>query len=226
MQLVPSNVHLLTPLCLELIEEILFSFVWLCMPLLTLVQVTDRTKMEPTELKQLVKKLLIIIGRVARLLEIKDFDPEDFSSTLSDGLDKQQLLGLMSSSHMPYILNRLNVSLELEVEEGVCVCARACVRVYMCECVLFKTCVHVCGAYLCTMVCVYAHVLLGWCVTDAGDVFTVYLYMSTTMCTLITAMYCNYRCPLFVPSTETCLRYTLITSVDNCTTHMSTLQSN
>ena len=98
MQLVPSNVRLLTPLCLELIVEILFSFVWLRMLLLTLVQVTDRTKMEPTELKQLVKKLLIIIGRVARLLEIKDFDPEDFSSTLSDGLDKQQLLGLMSSS--------------------------------------------------------------------------------------------------------------------------------
>ena len=104
-----------------LIVDILFSIVWLRMPLLTLAQVTDRTKMEPTQLKQLVKKLLIIIGRVARLLEIKDFDPEDFSSTISDGLDKQQLLGLMSSSHMPYILNRLNVSLELEVQEGVCV---------------------------------------------------------------------------------------------------------
>ena len=115
------------------------------MPLsLTLVQVTDRTKMEPTQLKQLVKKLLIIIGRVARLLEIKDFDPEDFSSTIiSDGLDKQQLLGLMSSSHMPYILNRLNVSLELEVQEGVCVCV--CGWVWVCVCV----CVCVCHVYTC-----------------------------------------------------------------------------
>ena len=121
------------------------------MPLLTFVQVTERTKMEPTELKQLVKKLLIIIGRVARLLEIKDFDPEDFSSTLSDGLDKQQLLGLMSSSHMPYILNRLNVSLELEMEEGVCVCVCVCV---VCVCVCVRVCVCVCvRVYVCVYVC-------------------------------------------------------------------------
>ena len=43
---------------------------------------------------------------------LQDFDPEYFSSTLmDDGLDRSQMQQLMSSSHMPYILNRLNVSL-------------------------------------------------------------------------------------------------------------------
>ena len=51
-------------------------------------------------------------------LSSQDFDPEDFSSTLSeaseDGLDRQQLMGLMSSSHTPFILNRLNMVLDSE----------------------------------------------------------------------------------------------------------------
>ena len=34
-------------------------------------QIADRTRSVPEQLKHLVKKLLIIIGRVARLLEIK-----------------------------------------------------------------------------------------------------------------------------------------------------------
>ena len=45
----------------------------------------------------------------------QDFDPEDFSSTLTeaseDGTDRHHLLGFMTSSHTPYILNRLNISL-------------------------------------------------------------------------------------------------------------------
>ena len=44
----------------------------------------------------------------------QDFDPDFFSSTLmDDGLDRSQMTQLMSSSHMPYILNRLNVSLSV-----------------------------------------------------------------------------------------------------------------
>ena len=152
------------------------------MPLsLTLVQVTDRTKVEPTQLKQLVKKLLIIIGRVARLLEIKDFDPEDFSSTIiSDGLDKQQLLGLMSSSHMPYILNRLNVSLELEVQEGVCVCV--CVGVCVCVCVSVCVCVCVSCLHVC-LECITkktSFFLFSYALCVHGSVFVkvcVYMHM-------------------------------------------------
>ena len=45
-------------------------------------------------------------------LVMQDFDPEDFSMTISEGqLDRTQVAELMSSSHTPYILNRLNVSL-------------------------------------------------------------------------------------------------------------------
>jgi len=122
--------------------------------------VTDRTKDEPEQLKQLVKKLLIVIGRVARLLEIMDFDPEDFSSTISE-VDKQQLTGLMSSSHMPYILNRLNVSLELEMEEGVCVCVYvcACVCVCVCVCMYVYVCVCVC---VCVCMCMCVCMCASW----------------------------------------------------------------
>ena len=63
---------------------------------------------------------------------LQDFDPEDFSSTLTeaheDGTDRQHLLGFMTSSHTPYILNRLNISLRAldnsreEEEEGRASC--------------------------------------------------------------------------------------------------------
>ena len=60
----------------------------------------------------------MIVGRLARLLEIIEFDPEDFSSTISDGLDKPQKMEFMSSSHTPYILNRLSTSLNADDENG------------------------------------------------------------------------------------------------------------
>ena len=63
-----------------------------------------------------MRKLLIVVGRLARLLEIMEFDPEDFSSTISDGLDKPQKMEFMSSSHMPYILNRLSTSINADDE--------------------------------------------------------------------------------------------------------------
>lgn len=77
-----------------------------------LTEVKERTKSEPIQLQRLVKKLLIIVGRTARLLEIMDFNPDDFyNMSDDDGLDKSQLAGLMASSHMPYILSRLNLSI-------------------------------------------------------------------------------------------------------------------
>lgn len=88
----------------------------------TLVEVTDRTslKMVPEQLKLLVRKLLVIISRVARLLEILEFDPLEFSSTLNESTqdaDRGVVLNFMSSSHMPYILNRLQISLEADDED-------------------------------------------------------------------------------------------------------------
>ncbi|CAI7999164.1 Microtubule-associated serine/threonine-protein kinase 1 [Geodia barretti] len=88
----------------------------------TLVEVTDRTssKMVPEQLKLLVRKLLVIIMRVARLLEIMEFDPQEFSSTLNESTqdaDRGVVLNFMSSSHMPYILNRLQISLEADDED-------------------------------------------------------------------------------------------------------------
>jgi microtubule-associated serine/threonine kinase len=88
----------------------------------TLVEVTDRTslKMVPEQLKLLVRKLLVIISRVARLLEIMEFDPQEFSSTLNESTqdaDRGVVLNFMSSSHMPYILNRLQISLEADDED-------------------------------------------------------------------------------------------------------------
>ncbi len=60
----------------------------------------------------------MIVGRIARLLEILDFDPEDFSNTITDSsLDKPTRLMFMSSSHMPYILNRLSTSLTVHGDE-------------------------------------------------------------------------------------------------------------
>ena len=51
---------------------------------------------------------------------MQDFDPEDFSQTISsDGLDRTQMQQLMGSSHMPYILNRLNVSVSANGSAGV-----------------------------------------------------------------------------------------------------------
>ncbi|XP_064387144.1 microtubule-associated serine/threonine-protein kinase 2-like isoform X2 [Halichondria panicea] len=85
---------------------------------LVLRDVKDRTGNRPECLEHLVRKLLIIVGRIARLLEIMQFDPEDFSSTIADSsLDKPTRLMFMSSSHMPYILNRLSTSLTSQ-EEG------------------------------------------------------------------------------------------------------------
>ena len=82
----------------------------------------QRTSSRPERLEHLVRKLLIIVGRIARLLEIMHFDPEDFSSTIADNsLDKPTKLMFMTSSHMPYILNRLSTSLapqDDEEEEG------------------------------------------------------------------------------------------------------------
>ncbi len=47
------------------------------------------------------------------------FDPEDFSSTIADSsLDKPSRLMFMSSSHMPYILNRLSTSLTSQDDGG------------------------------------------------------------------------------------------------------------
>ncbi len=81
----------------------------------------------------------------------QDFDPEEFHSTIAeDGMDKQQLVTLMSSSHTPYILNRLNTTLAMDGgEEGLslCVCvwgggACACVRACLCVCVCVRVCVY------------------------------------------------------------------------------------
>lgn len=48
----------------------------------------------------------------------QDFDPDDFYN-MEEGMDKSQLAGLMtSSSHMPYILSRLNMSISSNAEEG------------------------------------------------------------------------------------------------------------
>lgn len=56
---------------------------------------------------------------VSPLSLCQDFNPEDFAMMSEDGLDKSQLAGLMtSSSHVPYILSRLNMSLGNKEEES------------------------------------------------------------------------------------------------------------
>ena len=69
-------------------------------------------------MNQLVRKLMVIISRVARLVEISEFDPNALSSSVlqlsgdSGQGESAEWLQKLSSSHMPYILNRLNQSLE------------------------------------------------------------------------------------------------------------------
>ena len=49
----------------------------------------------------------------------QEFDPQEFSSTLNESTqdaDRGVVLNFMSSSHMPYILNRLQISLEADDE--------------------------------------------------------------------------------------------------------------
>ena len=62
------------PALLQTQNKFLFSLVYplssLSLLSLTLVQVKERTKNDPTQLEHLVKKLLIVINRMARLLEI------------------------------------------------------------------------------------------------------------------------------------------------------------
>ena len=51
----------------------------------------------------------------------QEFDPQEFSSTLNESTqdaDRGVVLNFMSSSHMPYILNRLQISLEAD-DEGM-----------------------------------------------------------------------------------------------------------
>jgi len=88
----------------------------------SLSQVKERTGSRPEILEHLVRKLLMIVNRVARLLEIMHFDPEDFSNTISDNsLDKPTKLMFMTSSHMPYILNRLSTSVrQTPSKDGQC----------------------------------------------------------------------------------------------------------
>ena len=55
------------------------------------------------------------------VLRWQEFDPQEFSSTLNESTqdaDRGVVLNFMSSSHMPYILNRLQISLEAD-DEGV-----------------------------------------------------------------------------------------------------------
>ena len=59
------------PALLQTQNKFLFSLVYsLSLLYLTLLQVKERTKNDPTQLEHLVKKLLIVINRMARLLEI------------------------------------------------------------------------------------------------------------------------------------------------------------
>ena len=91
------------------------------------LQVRDRNGTESPELNQLVRKLLTVISRVARLVEIIEFDPNALSSSVlqlaagnegggtsgsGGGGESSEWLHKLSSSHMPYILNRLNQTLE------------------------------------------------------------------------------------------------------------------
>ena len=51
----------------------------------------------------------------------QEFDPQEFSSTLNDATqdaDPGMVLNFMTSSHMPFILNRLQISLEAD-DEGM-----------------------------------------------------------------------------------------------------------
>jgi hypothetical protein len=53
------------------------------------------------------------------IIIMQDFNPDDFYN-MEEGMDKSQLAGLMtSSSHVPYILSRLNMSISSNTEEGV-----------------------------------------------------------------------------------------------------------
>jgi hypothetical protein len=84
--------------------------------------VRERNGTESLELNQLVRKLYAIISRVARLTEISEFDPNALGSSVlqlsGDGQgEMSDWIQKLSSSHVPYILNRLNQSLE-NSEEG------------------------------------------------------------------------------------------------------------
>lgn len=77
----------------------------------------ERNGTESPELSTLVRKLMAIISRVARLVEINEFDPNALGSSVlqlsGDGQgESNEWLQKLSSSHMPYILNKLNQTLE------------------------------------------------------------------------------------------------------------------
>ena len=71
------------------------------------------------------------------LVPSQEFDPQEFSSALNestqDAADPSLVLNFMSSSHMPYILNRLKISLEADdegIEHAYSLCIQYIVQYY------------------------------------------------------------------------------------------------
>ncbi|XP_019850933.1 PREDICTED: microtubule-associated serine/threonine-protein kinase 3-like isoform X1 [Amphimedon queenslandica] len=129
-----SNVNFARHQILEFARELLFKsqndllskevFIQFSENVLQAVtNVRERNGAESPELNQLVRKLLTVISRVARLVEIIEFDPNAFSASVlqlaggeggakGEGGESSEWLQKLTSSHMPYILNRLNQTLE------------------------------------------------------------------------------------------------------------------
>ena len=81
-------------------------------------KVTERNGVESPELNQLVHRLKAVISRVARLIEIMEFDPNALSASMLNlsGDEASEWIHKLSSSHTPYILNRLQT--HSEITEG------------------------------------------------------------------------------------------------------------
>ena len=81
------------------------------------MQVNDRNGCDSPDLKHLVQKIKTVISRVARLLEIVEFDPNALCTSMLNlsGNEHSEWVHKLTSSHAPYILSRLNTS---EVNEG------------------------------------------------------------------------------------------------------------
>ncbi|XP_065905410.1 microtubule-associated serine/threonine-protein kinase 3-like isoform X2 [Dysidea avara] len=73
-------------------------------------KVHEHTNSDDASLKKLIKQLLAIISRPARLLEVLDFNSEAYYQSLDE--TEHQLAKELLSSHVPFLLSRLKASLD------------------------------------------------------------------------------------------------------------------
>lgn len=78
--------------------------------LIDLFQTKDKSLDAATRLTGLIKKLLLIISRPARLLECLEFDPEEFYHLLEQAEGQAKIIGGITTDIPQYIINKLSLS--------------------------------------------------------------------------------------------------------------------